>query len=81
MLWYAIEPICLSSVLVTSAHVHDSQVGWLLILLSAILYSFRVWIVYADAAYFDSRMFKVVHTSCMRILPSTTTCVAAENVN
>lgn len=48
-------------VLVTSAHVHDSQVGWLLILLSAILYGFRVWIVYADAAYFDGRMFKVVH--------------------
>ena len=48
-------------ILVTSAHVHDSQVGWLLVLLSAFLYSFRVWIVYADAAYFDSRMFKVVH--------------------
>jgi hypothetical protein len=48
-------------VLVTAAHVHDSQVGWLLILLSAILYGLRVLIVYADAAYFDGKMFKVVH--------------------
>lgn len=48
-------------VLVTAAHVHDSQVGWLIILLSAVLYGFRVLVVYADAAYFDGRMFKVVH--------------------
>jgi hypothetical protein len=48
-------------VMVTSAHIHDSQVGWFLILLSALVYGFRVWIVYADAAYFDRRMFKVVH--------------------
>lgn len=48
-------------VLVTAAHVHDSQVGWLLLLLSAIWYGFRVRTVYADAAYFDGRMFKVVH--------------------
>lgn len=47
-------------VLVTAAHVHDSQIGWLLTLLSAILYGLRVLIVYADAAYFDGRMFKVV---------------------
>ena len=48
-------------VLVTAAHVHDSQVGWLVILLSALLYGFRVLVVYADAAYFDGKMFKVVH--------------------
>jgi len=48
-------------VLVTAAHVHDSQVGWLVILLSALLYGFRVLIVYADAAYFDGKMFKVIH--------------------
>lgn len=48
-------------VLVTAAHVHDSQAGWFVVLLSAILYGFRVLVVYADAAYFDGRMFKVVH--------------------
>lgn len=48
-------------VLVTAAHVHDSQVGWFVVLLSAILYGFRVLVVYADAAYFDGKMFKVVH--------------------
>ena len=47
--------------LVTPAQVHDSQVGWLVILISAILYGFQVLVVYADAAYFDWRMFKVVH--------------------
>jgi hypothetical protein len=48
-------------ILVTPAHVHDSQVGWFIILVAAILYGFRVLVVYADAAYFDWRMFKVVH--------------------
>jgi hypothetical protein len=48
-------------VLVTPAHVHDSQVGWLIVLLTGLFYAIRVGIVYADAAYFDSRMFKVVH--------------------
>lgn len=47
--------------LVTPAHVHDSQVGWLIVLLAAIFYGFHVLVVYADAAYFDWRMFKVVH--------------------
>lgn len=47
-------------VVVTAAHVHDSQVGWLIILLSALLYGFRVLIVYADAAYCDGKMFRVV---------------------
>lgn len=47
--------------LVTPAHVHDSQVGWLVILVSALLFGLRVLVVYADAAYFDRRMFRVVH--------------------
>lgn len=47
-------------VVVTSAHVHDSQIGWLIVLVAAILYGFHVLVVYADAAYFDWRMFKVV---------------------
>jgi hypothetical protein len=47
--------------LVTPAHVHDSQVGWLIVLVAAILFGLRVLVVYADAAYFDLRMFKVVH--------------------
>jgi len=48
-------------VFVTPAHVHDSQIGWLIVLLSGLFYAIRVSIVYADAAYFDNRMFKVVH--------------------
>lgn len=48
-------------VLVTPAHVHDSLVGWFIVLVSAVLYGFRVLIVYADAAYFDRRMFWVIH--------------------
>jgi hypothetical protein len=47
--------------LVTPAHWHDSQIGWFITLITAILYSFRVLVVYADAAYFDRRMFRVVH--------------------
>lgn len=45
----------------TQASVLESPVGWLLIPLSDIFYGFRVQIVYADAAYSDGRMFKVVH--------------------
>jgi hypothetical protein len=48
-------------VLVTPAHVHDSLVGWFIVLVAAILYGFRILIVYADAAYFDRRFFRVVH--------------------
>ena len=48
-------------ILVTPAHVHDSQVGWFVILMAALIYGFRVLVVYADSAYFDRRMFKVVH--------------------
>ena len=47
-------------VLVTPANVHDSRVGWLILLVAAILYGFRVLVVYADAAYFDRRFFWVV---------------------
>jgi len=47
-------------VLVTPAHVHDSLVGWFIVLVAAVLYGFRVLVVYADAAYFDRRFFRVV---------------------
>jgi hypothetical protein len=47
-------------VLVTPAHVHDSLVGWFVVLVAAVLYGFRVLVVYADAAYFDRRFFRVV---------------------
>jgi hypothetical protein len=47
-------------VLVTPAHVHDSVVGWFIVLVAAMLYGFRVLVVYADAAYFDRRFFRVV---------------------
>jgi len=47
--------------LVTPAHVHDSQVGWFVILVAALLFGLKVLVVYADAAYFDKRMFWVVH--------------------
>ena len=48
-------------VLVTPANVHDSLVGWFIVLVAAVLYGFRVLVVYADAAYFDRRFFRVVH--------------------
>lgn len=48
-------------VLVTPAHVHDSQVGWFVVLFAALLFGLKVLVVYADAAYFDRRMFSVVH--------------------
>lgn len=48
-------------VLVTPAHVHDSLVGWFIVLVAAVLYRFRVLVVYADAGYFDWRFLRVVH--------------------
>jgi hypothetical protein len=48
-------------VLVTPAHVHDSLLGWFIILVAAVLYGFRVLVVYADAAYFDWRFLRIVH--------------------
>jgi len=47
--------------LLTPAQVHDSQVGWFIILVAALIFQFSVKVVYADAAYFDRRMFRVVH--------------------
>jgi len=47
-------------VLITPANVHDSLVGWFIVLLVALLYGFQVLVVYADAAYFDRRFFWVV---------------------
>lgn len=48
-------------VLITPAHIHDSRVGWLLVLLAVLIFGFRVLVVYADAAYFDKRFFAWVH--------------------
>jgi hypothetical protein len=48
-------------VLVTPAHVHDSLVGWLLVVVAVLIFDLRVWVVYADAAYFDKRFFGWVH--------------------
>jgi hypothetical protein len=39
-------------VLVTPAIVHDSLVGWLIVLVAALLYGFQVLVVYTDAVYF-----------------------------
>lgn len=46
--------------LVTPANVHDSQVGWLLLLAGALLFGFRILVVYADAGYADRRFFRVI---------------------
>lgn len=48
-------------ILVTPAHVHDSLVGWFVVLCSAIFFGFRVLVVYADSAYADRRFYRVVH--------------------
>ena len=45
---------------VTPANVHDTVVGWVIILAAAWLYRLTVSVVYADAAYFDRRFFHVV---------------------
>jgi hypothetical protein len=44
-------------VVVTPAHVHDSLVGWLLVVAAVLIFDLSVWVVYADAAYFDKRFF------------------------
>ncbi len=56
-------------VLVTPANVHDTVVGWLIVLVAALLYALRVWVVYADAAYFDRRFFRTVH-DCLHAHPA-----------
>lgn len=48
-------------VLVTPAHIHDSRIGWLLVLLAVLIFGLRLVVVYADAAYFDKRFFAWVH--------------------
>jgi len=45
---------------VTPANVHDTLVGWVILLLTAWLYRLTVSVVYADAAYFDHRFLHVV---------------------
>ena len=44
-------------VLVIPAHVHDTLVGWLWVVVAVLIFDLRVWVVYADAAYFDKRFF------------------------
>ena len=46
--------------LLTPAHPYDSQVGWFVVLVAALLFRFSVQVVYADTAYSDWRLFKVV---------------------
>ena len=48
-------------VLITPAHVHDSRVGWLLVVMAVLVFGLRVAVVYADAAYFDKRFFGWVY--------------------
>jgi hypothetical protein len=48
-------------VIVTPAHVHDSVMGWLLVVAAVLIFDLRVWVVYADAAYFDKRFFGWVY--------------------
>jgi hypothetical protein len=48
-------------VVVTPANVVDGLVGLLMLMAAVLLYSFRVWVVYADAAYFDYRMLGFIH--------------------
>ena len=45
---------------VTPANVHDTIVGWVILLLTAWIYRLVVSVVYADAAYFDRRFLYVV---------------------
>jgi hypothetical protein len=46
-------------VVVTPAQVQDMTVGWLIVLASALLFGFRVLVVYADAGYFERKLFWV----------------------
>lgn len=47
-------------VLTIPANIHDTVVGWLILLVTALIYHLAVWVVYADAAYFDRRFLRVV---------------------
>jgi hypothetical protein len=48
-------------VVVTPANVADGLVGLLMLMAAVLLYGFRVWVVYADAAYFNYRMLGFIH--------------------
>ena len=48
-------------VVITPANVHDSLVGFIILLAAVLAYGFRVAVVYADAAYFDGRMLGLIH--------------------
>lgn len=48
-------------VVVTPANVADGLVGLLMLMAAVLLYGFQVWVVYADAAYFDYRMLGLIH--------------------
>lgn len=47
--------------MVTPAHCHDSPSGCLALLLAFLLFGLKTWVVYADSAYFDKRMFHLIH--------------------
>ncbi len=48
-------------VVVTPANVTDGLVGLLMLMAAVLLYGFQVWVVYADAAYFDYRLLGFIH--------------------
>jgi hypothetical protein len=48
-------------VLVTPANLADGLVGLLILMAAVLLYGFQVWVVYADAAYFDYRKLGFIH--------------------
>lgn len=64
-----------------AAHGHDSQVGWLIVLLSALLHRLRALVVIAAPAYFDGRMFKFVHDFLGAHPAIRITCSAQAKVN
>ena len=47
-------------VLFNLANMHNSRIGWLILLLKALVYGFLVIVVYAEAAYFERRFFWLV---------------------
>jgi len=46
--------------LVTPSYEHNSLLSWLIALFAALLYGFQVLVIYASAAYFDRRFFRIV---------------------
>jgi len=49
-------------VLVTPASAHDGPIGLLILMAAVLIYGFRPWIVYADAAYFNYDFLGFIHT-------------------